>query len=231
MPGAPWSPSTLETRPSAGRCGSRTGDFRDDDLAGLGPARCASGTSTRCVKPDCPRPVGETGVDVQAADDLARAALEHLDDRALRLAAEARPSTRTATRSPCSTSRISCAERWIAGCVVGNSWPSRCACAAPCDQETRQLLAQQYWPRRFSTTSRGGQPSTGPEPRWRPRTERGGDLVELERAGGVLQDAERAAVVPADRARTGSLTLGGYDDCVCVAWESVVRLRRVAGTR
>ena len=67
------------------------GQLDDHDLARLGPAELRLRHQhpvgeARVVRSQ----VGDAGLDVQATDDLARAPLEHLDDRALRLAAEAR---------------------------------------------------------------------------------------------------------------------------------------------
>ena len=88
-------------------------NLHDDDLARLRAAELGTRhehamRDARVVR----RQVRDAAFDMQAADDLFRAALEHLDDRALRLGrGSAAPSMRTAMRSPCMTSRICCAGR------------------------------------------------------------------------------------------------------------------------
>ncbi len=132
---------------------------------------------------------------MQASHHLARAALEHLDDGALRLAAELRPLD--AHRDAVAVhdfSHLVCREVDGRGRVVGQQQSVAVALGLHrADQEARELLAQAILAatvdhelaaadQLFELAGcfrRGG------------RAQRGGDLLQPQRSAGTLQHAER----------------------------------------
>ena len=226
MPGAPCSPSTRDTRPTG--CALRLGGRVISTITTCPGSRApelARGHEhpmrhARVVGHE----VGEPGIDVQPADDLAGATLEHLDDRALRLAAEARAlhphGDAVAVHHLAHLLRRQVDRRRG---VVGQQLAVAVALRLhrP-DHEARQLLAQAVLaaavqhdlaaPHQLLELRRrlgGGR-----------RPERGGDLLDPQRAAGVPEHAQgsrrrgraRSARPGGGRRRSlssGALTLHG----------------------